>query len=40
MIVHARAYVGSSCAAYAMTAIVAALNKHELIKEPLPGEGV
>ena len=36
MIVHARAYVGSPCAAHAMMAIVAALNKHELIKEPLP----
>ena len=34
--VHARAYVGSPCAAWAMQSIVAALNKHELIKEPLP----
>ena len=36
MIVHARAYVGSPCAAHAMMAIVGALTKHELIKEPLP----
>ena len=31
-----RAYVGSPCAAHAMMAIVGALTKHELIKEPLP----
>jgi len=36
IIVHARAYVGSPCAAWAMQSIVAALTKHELIKEPLP----
>ncbi|MDB5445711.1 MAG: carboxymuconolactone decarboxylase [Phenylobacterium sp.] len=36
IIVHARAYVGSPAAAWAMQSIVAALDKHELIKAPLP----
>jgi len=40
IIVHARAYVGSPAAAWAMTSIVAALNKHELIKAPLPDADV
>jgi 4-carboxymuconolactone decarboxylase len=40
VIVHARAYVGSPCAAWAMTSIVAALTKHELIKAPLPDADV
>lgn len=36
MIVHARAYVGSPCAAWAMQSIVTALNSHNLITEALP----
>jgi 4-carboxymuconolactone decarboxylase len=40
IVVHARAYVGSPCAAWAMQSIVAALNKHELLKEPLPDADV
>ncbi len=36
ILVHARAYVGSPCAAWAMQSVVAALTKHELNKQPLP----
>ena len=40
IIVHARAYVGSPCAALAMTAIVTALSEHNLITEPLPAADI
>ncbi|MET0995148.1 MAG: carboxymuconolactone decarboxylase family protein [Mycobacterium sp.] len=40
MIVHARAYVGSPCAAWAMVTIVDALKQHDLLTEPLPDADV
>jgi 4-carboxymuconolactone decarboxylase len=39
IVVHARAYLGSPCAAWAMQSIVAALSKHDLLK-PLPDADV
>jgi 4-carboxymuconolactone decarboxylase len=40
IIVHSRAYVGSPCAAWAMTSIVAALTKHDMLKQPPPNADV
>jgi 4-carboxymuconolactone decarboxylase len=36
IVVHARAYVGSPCAAWAMMSIIAALKAHDLFDTPLP----
>ncbi|MET0371389.1 MAG: carboxymuconolactone decarboxylase family protein [Sphingobium sp.] len=38
IIVHARAYLGSPCAAWAMVSIMAALGKHELIVDLPPAD--
>ena len=40
IMVHARAYVGSPCAAWAMQSMLNALNTHNLITEPLPATDV
>ncbi|MET0183668.1 MAG: carboxymuconolactone decarboxylase family protein [Caulobacterales bacterium] len=40
MVVHARAYVGSPCAAWAMMSIIEALTKHNLMKQMPPGDSV
>ncbi|MET0909006.1 MAG: carboxymuconolactone decarboxylase family protein [Ilumatobacteraceae bacterium] len=40
IVVHARAYVGSPCAAWAMMSIIGALKTHDLLTEPLPDADV